>query len=104
MGRRLILLLLWLAATLAAVLALLWGLAAALAGSARALRIAVAGDQLLNAAMGGSEDETISSRAGKGAARGIRRWCLLCRLLDGIDPGHCQNSIEADEGRPAPAK
>ena len=99
MGRRLTLLALWLAATLAAMLALLWGFVAALAGSARALRIAVAGDQLLNAALGGSEDETISSRAGKGAARGIWRWCLLCRLLDWLDPGHCQKSIEADGGQ-----
>lgn len=102
MKRRLILLGLWFAALLAALLALLWGLLAALAGSPRAVRIAVGCDQMLNAAFGGSEDETISSRAGKGARAGIRHWCLLCRLLDWLDPGHCQKSIEADEGRPMP--
>ena len=98
MKRRLVLLGLWLAATLAAVFAILWGLPAALAGSSRTLRIAVGADQTLNAALGGSEDETISSRAGKGARTGIWHWCLLCRMLDWLDPGHCQKSIEADEG------
>lgn len=98
MRRRLTLLGLWLAATLAAVFALLWGLPAALAGSPRTVRIAVGADQTLNAALGGSEDETISSRAGKGARAGVWHWCVLCRLLDWLDPGHCRKSIEADEG------
>lgn len=98
MKRRIILLALWVAATLAALLAMLWGLPAALAGSQRTVRIAVGADQTLNAALGGSEDETISSRAGKGARAGVWHWCLLCRLLGWIDPGHCERSIEADEG------
>lgn len=46
----------------------------------------------------GSEDETVSSRAGKAARKGKRWGCLLCRLLDKIDPGHCQANIEEDEG------
>ncbi|MCG9032692.1 hypothetical protein [Laribacter hongkongensis] len=62
MARRLTLLALWFAGLLAALFSLLWGLLAALAGSPRALRIAVAQDQAANAALGGSEDETISSR------------------------------------------
>ena len=60
----------------------------------------VANDQALNAALDGSpgsEDETVSSRAGK-AARTGRRWgCVLCRLIDKIDPGHCERNIEEDE-------
>lgn len=92
---------LWLLCALAAVVASVWMLAAALAGSDRAWRLAVAHDQLANAAFGGDEDETISSRAGKGARRGERKWCLLCRLLDKLDPGHCEKSIEHDEGRQA---
>lgn len=100
MRRRVTLLALWLAATLAASFALLWGLAAALAGSPRALRIAVGGDQMLNAAWGGSEDETISSRAAKGTAKGIWHWCLLCKVLGWIDAQHCQRSLEPDEGKP----
>lgn len=78
-------------------------LVSAIFGSDRAWPVAVANDQALNAALigrVGSEDETISSRAGK-AARAGRRWgCLLCRLLDLIDPGHCARNIEEDEGSP----
>ncbi|WP_024302210.1 hypothetical protein [Pseudogulbenkiania sp. MAI-1] len=100
--RRLKLIALWVAALLAAGFALTWGLFAALAGSDRALRIAVAQDQAANAAIGGSEDETISSRAGKGAMKGVWHWCLLCRVLNWIDPQHCQQSLEPDEGEPLP--
>jgi hypothetical protein len=97
--RRLLLLALWLAGAVAAAFSLAWGLAAAFAGSNRALRVAVAHDQAANAALGGSEDETISSRAGKGAQRGVWHWCVLCRLLDVLDKGHCAASIEPDEGK-----
>ena len=76
-------------------------LLAALAGSDRAWPVAVANDQALNAALvgrPGAEDETISSRAGKAARQGKAWGCLLCRLLDRIDPGHCEKHIEEDEG------
>lgn len=76
-------------------------LAAALAGSSRAWPVAVANDQALNAALSGkpgSEDETVSSRAGKAARKGKAWGCVLCRLLDKIDPGHCERNIEHDEG------
>ena len=101
MARRLILAGLWLASLGAMVLALVMALLQLLAGSRRAVRVFVGADQTLNAAIGGSEDETISSRAGKGAQRGVLRYCLLCWLLDKVDPGHCRNSIEQDEGKPA---
>lgn len=60
--------------------------------------VLVALDQLVNALLGGDPDETISSRAAKSNS-----WwaCRLCRLLDLIDPGHCANAREADEGRDA---
>lgn len=77
------------------------GLTAALLGSDRAWPVAVANDQTLNAALvgrKGSEDETVSSRAGKAASKGKRWGCMLCRLLDKIDPGHCARNIEPDEG------
>lgn len=71
-----------------------WAIAA---NPARAWRLAVAHDQLANAAFNGNEDETISSRAGK-ARRAGRRWgCVLCKLLDAIDNDHCERSIENDE-------
>lgn len=65
-----------------------------------ARRLAVSFDQLANTVAGGSEDETISSRAAK-AARAKRWWgCVLCRLLHVFDRDHCERSIEADEGDP----
>lgn len=94
MRRRMIMLGLWLASLLAVSLALGMSLLQLIAGSPRAVRVFVGADQTLNAAIGGSEDESISSRAGRGARLGIYRWCLLCRLLDRIDPGHCEKSIE----------
>jgi len=62
-------------------------------------RVLLGVDQFLNAATGGDEDETISSRAGKARCQG--RWWgrALCWGLDKIDPGHCANSIEPDEGK-----
>ena len=61
-------------------------------------RVAVAVDQLFNALFDGDEDETISSRAAKARLKGERWGCLLCRFLDWLDPNHCTNSIEPDEG------
>ena len=66
--------------------------------------ILIAVDQLLNAILGGSADETISSRCGKRlrAVKAAGTKCYLCGplcwLLDKIDPGHCDTAIEADEG------
>lgn len=64
----------------------------------RAWTIAVAYDQLVNATLGGSEDETLSSRAAKARMRGERWGCLVCGVLDWIDPGHCDRAVEWDEG------
>lgn len=61
--------------------------------------VAVAVDQLGNALLGGDPDETISSRAAKAALKGATWGCVLCRLLDYLDPGHCVRNIERDEGR-----
>ena len=61
-------------------------------------RVAVAIDQLFNALFNGDEDETISSRAAKARLKGKRWGCVLCRFLDWLDPNHCTNSIEPDEG------
>lgn len=64
----------------------------------RAWTIAVAYDQLANATFGGHEDETLSSRAAKARMRGERWGCLVCGVLDWIDPGHCDRAVEWDEG------
>lgn len=59
--------------------------------------ILVSFDQMLNTFLGGSPDETLSSRIAK-----KREHCFLCRLfcnaLDLIDSGHCDRFIEVDEG------
>lgn len=66
------------------------------------LNILIAIDQLGNAILGGDPDETISSRAAKGALAGDTKWCLLCGLLNIIDRGHCERVIERDEGKRIP--
>lgn len=98
---RLSLLSLWGLCQIAAVIASLWMLLSIITGSSRrAWTLAVAHDQLANAAFGGDEDETLSSRAGKAARQGKRWACVFCRLLDRIEPNHCEKSIEPDEGKP----
>ncbi len=86
------LLLLWLLCALAALFALLRMLYCIAANPPRAWVLAIAHDQLANAAANGDPDETISSRANRARAE-LRRWgCVLCGLLDRIDPGHCAAS------------
>lgn len=92
MKHRLILLLIWLLCLLASIYAALRMLYAILTNPLRAWRLAVAHDQLANAATNGNEDETISSRANRGRIEGRRGWCLLCRLLDWIEKDHCKKS------------
>ena len=58
----------------------------------RATRIAIGYDQLVNVAANGHEDETISSRADRARASGRLWGCVLCRLLDYLDPDHCKKS------------
>lgn len=89
---RLTLFAIWLLCQLAFIVASLWMLVAIVTGSPRAWRLAVAFDQLANAATGGNEDETISSRAWRGTQEGRKGWCLLCRLLDRFQKDHCRDS------------
>lgn len=99
-SQRLSMLAIWMLCQIAAIVASVWMLLSILTGGRRAWTLAVAHDQLANAAFGGHEDETISSRAGKAARKGKRWACVLCRLLDRLDPGHCEKSIEPDRGKP----
>jgi hypothetical protein len=62
-------------------------------------RLFVSVDQLLNVVFGGHEDETISSRIAKDRRRGKKFACVLCRVLDWLDPHHCEKAIERDEGK-----
>jgi hypothetical protein len=67
-------------------------------GSRYVTFVLVALDQLANALLGGYPRETISSRAAKGARRGNKGWCLLCKVLDLFQRNHCELVIELDQG------
>lgn len=62
----------------------------------------IAIDQLGNTLIGGYPDETISSRAGKGALRGSVFWTFAATFIDILflpfERDHCRKSIEYDEG------
>lgn len=54
-------------------------------------------DMLGNAVLGGSVDETISSRAGRLARQGSYVAKGLCVMLNRVDPGHCDRAAD-DKG------
>ena len=64
----------------------------------------IALDQLLNTIFNGAPDETVSSRWGRAERRGDSKIAHLgCAVLDKLDQGHCEDSIEYDEkGDPIP--
>ncbi len=63
----------------------------ALFGSAQRAWNAIVGvDQTLNALTGGSEDQTVSGRAYQAQGQGKAWGCILCKVLDLFDPGHCE--------------
>lgn len=58
-------------------------------------------DRLGNAVGNGNSAEFISTRANR-AMKEKKRWgCVLCKLLDKVDPGHCARSLETREFEPA---
>jgi hypothetical protein len=67
--------------------------------SQRVHRILIALDQLINTILNGYPHETISSRAEKARLNGKKWGCVLCKVLDRLDPNHCAKSLEADEGK-----
>lgn len=87
------LLLIWVLCLLASIYAALRMLYAIAVNPQRAWVMAIAHDQLANAAANGDPDETISSRANRGRTERQKNWgCRLCRVLDWLDPGHCEKS------------
>lgn len=60
--------------------------------------VLVAIDQGGNAWIGGDPDETISSRTAKAANKGYRVARFACWVYARFDPGHCEKSLEPDEG------
>lgn len=85
-------LILWLLCLAAAIVSLAWQFVAIFSSPRRAMRIAIGFDQTANAAFGGDEDETISSRAWR--LRDDVRWSAARRLIDVAfgDEHHCLNA------------
>ncbi len=84
---------LWIGCQLIYFVTTIWCLLSILFGNKnRAWRMIVASDRLLNTATGGSDRETLSSRANRGRLEGRKGWCILCKLLDKVDYGHCIKS------------
>jgi hypothetical protein len=66
----------------------------------RAFQVAVALDQLINAAAGGYADETMSARCWRLRAR--RPYSLLRPIIDGIffwQKNHCETAYESERLR-----
>lgn len=92
MKRLLIGLGIWLLCVLAAVVSLVWMLCSLVLNGKRFMRIAVGFDCTSSADFGGDGYTTISKRAYQAALK-KRRWgCVLCKMLDYIDPNHCENA------------
>jgi hypothetical protein len=50
-------------------------------------------DMLVNTLTGGRPGETVSLRAARAQEKGKPIGCVLCAILDRIDPHHCAKSI-----------
>lgn len=63
--------------------------------------VIIAIDQLFNALTGGAADETLSSRAYRGAmltATPKKRWRVIYRFINALffDPAHCKTAYESE--------
>lgn len=67
------------------------------------MRVARALDQLVNALLGGSEDETVSARAWRHRQRPV--WGFVQRTVDFVfykvfsDANHCEDSFHKEQSR-----
>lgn len=62
------------------------------------LNLAVLLDEAANTILGGSPNETISERSAKARAAGRRWGCVLCGLLNKLNPGHCDRALTSTIG------
>jgi len=62
------------------------------------LNFAIWIDEGVNTIFGGSPNETVSERAAKARNAGSKWGCVLCRLLNWINPGHCDNALTSTIG------
>lgn len=85
------------AASLAAVVSVVWLTILAVFGSGkthkRFMRIAVGLDCAVSATFGGDGYTTISKRAALARQNGRKWGCVLCKWLDKVDKGHCDREL-----------
>ena len=93
---RLLLILLGFIGILANVIAIPWLIVSILISpyGDRAWIIIKAYDTLANATTGGKLGETISARAYQESLKGNKYGCWLCKVLDWLQPNHCENTIK----------
>lgn len=84
----------WLVIVTALPLAMLRMLYAVFATPDKAEAQARAFDRAGNALANGSEHEFISARAYRAMLENRRWGCVLCRVLDVFDPGHCEKNAK----------
>jgi hypothetical protein len=96
MKQRLLLITLSIIGFAGVVLSILWLIPAILfsPSGTRAWKIIVAYDMLANSATGGDDGETVSARAYKASLQGNKYGCYLCKLLNWLQPKHCENSVK----------
>lgn len=93
------LIILWHVCGFIAVIALLWMFLSVIGGSPRAWKIAIAFDQLANAAFGGDEDETISARCWRLREGPLHSALVMMINLLANDPKHCEDSYLDEQQR-----
>ena len=59
----------------------------------RGFEVGLGVDITSNVAANGKEGQSISSRAAFAAADGKEWGCILCRVLNWINPGHCARAM-----------
>ncbi len=89
----------WILCVVVALISLLVMLFEVLRGHDKALDIAVGYDQTANVVINGDVDETISSRAYRGAMNGKQPWIFLKGMLDLLQPDHCRIAFESETER-----
>ncbi len=94
--------LIFIACAVADVVSLLWMVPLVVFGDGRRfLAIAIAKDCAASATFGGNGTTTVSLRAALARARGARWGCVLCKLLDVVDKGHCDKQLADHVQQPA---
>lgn len=59
----------------------------------KAWNIAFMIDETANVGANGQRNTTISARAARAQLAGRKWGCVLCKILDTVDKGHCKNSL-----------